>query len=205
MIKATAISSSLILSAMVAVATPAQFDFKDPKGINNVSFQLDAPLESVSGNASGVSGSVTYDSDSPASLKGKIVVATASMKVPNTMQNGHLLGKDWMDAEKFPEIAFEVEKVENLKPKGNATSADVTGKMTIKGVTKTMTVPVTLTYLKDKIKDRGGFPGKNGDILVVRSEFTVKRGDFGINTGKMEEKVANDIAIKLSLAGFAPR
>ena len=40
---------------------------------------------------------------------------------------------------------------------------------------------------------------------MVRASFVIKRSEFGINAGKVEEKVADDIHIKLSLAGLAPR
>jgi hypothetical protein len=62
---------------------------------------------------------------------------------------------------------------------------------------------VKLTYLKDKLQQR--MPGKKGDLLVVRSNFAIKRADFGINAGKGEEKVSNDIELSLSVAGSAPQ
>jgi len=62
---------------------------------------------------------------------------------------------------------------------------------------------VKLTYLKDKLKART--PGTEGDLLVIRSNFTIKRGDFGINKGVFEDKVSDDIELTLSLAGAAPK
>ena len=49
----------------IALAVPHTFDFKDPKGVNNVVFKTDAPLESINGTATGISGSVTFDPDNP--------------------------------------------------------------------------------------------------------------------------------------------
>ena len=34
---------------------PMDFDFKDPKGVNNATFKLDAPLEAINGSATTVS------------------------------------------------------------------------------------------------------------------------------------------------------
>jgi len=45
---------------------------------------------------------------------------------------------------------FETESVSNVKTSGNQTTADVTGTMTIHGVSNKLTTPVKLTYLKDK-------------------------------------------------------
>ncbi len=194
---------SFLLST--ALAAPIQFDFKDPKGINNVIFQTDAPLEAINGSANGISGRVTFDPQHPEMVQGKIVVAAASLHVPNPMMKEHLHGADWMSVAAYPEIIFETTGVANVTTKDNVIRADVTGKMTLRGVTRTMTVPVTLTYLKDRLKERGGPSPHEGDILVVRANVTVKRSEFGINKGRVEEKVADDIQLKFSLAGFAPR
>jgi polyisoprenoid-binding protein YceI len=189
--------------AGAALGAPQTFDFKDPKGVNNAGFKLDAPLEAVNGSASGISGTVTFDPDQPAATKGRIVLATASLQVPNPMMKGHLQGDQWMDVAKYPEITFEAKELTNVKTDGPKTSADATGTLTIKGVSKEVTVPVTLNYLKDKLGLR--VPGQKGDLLVIRANFTIKRSDYGINPGAPEDKVANEISLTLSIAGAAPR
>jgi polyisoprenoid-binding protein YceI len=180
------------------------FDFKDPKGVNNVVFRTDAPLESINGTATGVSGSVDFDPASPSAIKGKIVVEAASLHVPNNMMQGHLQGPMWLDVKQFPTITFETLSVENAKTEGNKTTADITGNMTIKGVTKKISVPVQITFLKDKLKDRLPPPAQ-GDLLVLRAKFVVKRSDYGINKGQGEDKVSDDIALDMSIAGQSPR
>ena len=186
----------------MASAAPIKFDFKDPKGVNNVVFKTDAPLESINGTASGISGAVTFDPENPGATAGKIIVAAKSLHVDNATMKEHLHGDMWMNVAKFPELTFELVSLKNVKTDANVTTADATGKLTVKGVTKEITTPVKLTFLKDKLKARSG---KDGDLLVVRSSFTIKRSDFGINAGKGEEKVSDDIELSLSLAGTAPR
>ena len=51
------------------------------------------------------------------------------------------------------------------------------------GLTKEITVPVKLTYLKDKLGQR--VPKMEGDLLVIRSTFAIKRSDYGINPGQI--------------------
>ena len=109
-----------------------------------------------------------------------------------------------MDVEKYPEISFESSKAANVKTSGNKTTADVTGKMTIRGVTKEITAPVSFTYLKDKLGART-MGQMEGDLLVVRTTFTIQRGDFGINPSAPTDKVSEDIELTLSLAGAAPK
>jgi len=185
------------------LAAPQTFDFKDPKAINNAGFKLDAPLEAINGSASGISGTVTFDPENPGAAKGKIIVATASLMLPNPMQKQHMLSDKWLDAAKFPEISFESKEFKNVRTAGDTTTADVTGTFTLKGVSKEIAVPVKLTLLKDKLGER--VPNQKGDLLVIRANFTIKRGDFNIMPGQFEDKVSDTIEITLSLAGASPK
>ena len=198
-----AILFTLAAFAGAALAAPETFDFKDPKGVNNASFHLDAPLESVNGNANGISGTVTFNPENPAATQGKIVVATDSLMGPNSMQNGHMHGPMWLDAAKYPEITFESKEFKNVKTDGEVTTADVTGMFTLKGVAKELNVPVKLTWLKDKLGARE--PGKKGDLLVIRANFRINRSDFNIQPGKFEDKVGEDIDLTLNIAGASPQ
>jgi polyisoprenoid-binding protein YceI len=185
------------------LAAPQTFDFKDPKGVNNAVFKLDAPLEAINGNATGISGTVNFDPANPAATRGKITVATSSLHVGNPIQQQHLLSDKWMDAAKHPEISFEAKGLKNTKSSGDTTTADVTGTFTLKGISKEITVPVKLTFLKDKLGQR--VPNQKGDLLVLRSNFSIKRSDFGIMPGQVEDKVSDTIELTLSIAGASPR
>ncbi len=202
MMKIRFVGSFILASFAAASAAPVEFDFKDPKGVNNVIFKTDAPLESINGTATGISGTVTFDPENPGAVRGKIIVQANSLHLGNPMQKEHLHSDKWLDVMKYPEISFEVESVKNARTQGNVTTADVTDKMSLHGLTRTITVPVKMTYLKDKLKAR---TGKDGDLLVIRADFKIKRSDFGINPGQMEEKVSDDIELNLSIAGAAQR
>ena len=185
------------------LAAPETFDFKDPKGINNAGFKLDAPLESINGSASGVTGTVTFDPENPAATRGKIVVAANSLMLPNPMQQGHMRSDKWLDVAKYPEISFDAKELTNVKTDGDTTTADAAGTFTCKGVSKDMTIPVKLTYLKDKLGQR--VPNMKGDLLVIRSNFSIKRSEFNINPGQFEDKVSDEIELTLSIAGASAK
>lgn len=201
--KLITILASVILAG-AAVAAPQTFDFKDPKGVNNAVFKLDAPLEAINGSADGISGTVTFDPENPRATKGKIVVTSASLRVPNSMMNEHLHGDKWLDVAKNPEITFETKELKDVKTTGNVTTANAVGTFTLKGVSKELTVPVKLTYLKGKLGDRT-MGQMQGDLLVIRANFSIKRGDFNIQPGQNEEKVSNEIELTLSIAGASPK
>lgn len=194
---------TLLLSAAAASAAPLTFDFKDPKGVNNAVFKLDAPLEAINGTAHGVAGTVSFDPLHPDTATGRIVVSAASLHVPNPMMKEHLHGAQWMDVVKHPELSFELKTLRHARTEGDTTTAEAVGTFTARGVARELTVPVKLTYLKDKLGLR--LPNQKGDLLVIRANFSIRRSDFGINPNAPQDKVADTIELTLSIAGGAPR
>ena len=188
-----------------ALASPETFDFKDPKDGNKIEFKLDAPMEKIAGTANAVSGTVTFDPQDPGATRGKIVVATVSLTVPNGMQTKIMRGHDWLDAATYPEITFEAKDLKNVKTDGDKTTADVTGTFTLHGVSKEVTFAVDMKYLKDKLGEHLGGDQK-GDLLVITSSnFSIKRADYNIMPGKNLNKVADTINLTLGVAGAAPK
>jgi polyisoprenoid-binding protein YceI len=96
-----------------------------------------------------------------------------------------------------------VNELKNVKTTGETTTADAVGNFTLHGVSKELTVPVKLTYLPDKLGQR--VPNMKGDLLVVRTNFEIKRSDFKINAGQNNDKVSDEISLSLSIAGAAPK
>ena len=179
------------------------YDFEDPKGINNVSFLLDAPLESISGNAKGVSGIVTYDSANPNAVSGTITIETGSLTATNNKLQEHMLGKGWLDAASHPSITFVAKSISKIEKLKDGFKAQLTGDFTLKGVARELTVPVTFTYLPDMLGKRSN-GAMEGDLLVLRSTFTINRSDYGIKPDQNLDKVAEEIELRLAIAGAAP-
>ena len=191
------------LSTLPATAAPRTFDFKDPKGVNHATFKLDAPLESISGTANGVSGTLVIDEADPTATKGTITIDAKSLHVENPVMKEHMHGKDWLGSAEHGEITFTVDSLKDFKKSGNLAEATVEGKFTLKGVTKPVSVPAKVTLLPGKLADRTNGKMK-GDLIVVRSTFTIKRSDYGINPGAPVDKVSDEIEISLALAGASP-
>jgi polyisoprenoid-binding protein YceI len=199
---------ALLLGAALALPAPAapeSFDFKDPKNGNKIEFKLDAPAEKIAGTANGISGTVTFDPQNPGATRGKIVVATASLTVPNAMQTTIMRGNQWLDSAQYPQITFEAKELKNLQTNGDSTTADAVGTFTLHGVSKELTIPVEMKYLKDKLEDRLG-GNQKGDILVITStNFSIRRADFNIMPGQNLDKVADTIRLTLGVAGASPK
>ncbi len=200
---------SIILATIALLAANTQlnaeaksYDFKDPKGVNSISFLLDAPLESIAGNGKNVSGTVSFNPKAPEATSGTITLETASLTVTNDSMRKHMLSDGWLAAETFPEITFKSKSLKNVKQTETTYNADLVGEITLKGKTKEITVPVKMTYLQGKVAERSN--GKaSGDLLVIRSTFKINRSEFDIKPGKSTDKVAEIIEIRLAIAGAA--
>jgi polyisoprenoid-binding protein YceI len=196
---------ALSATALMASAGSASFDFQDPKGVNHVQFSLDAPLESIAGTGSGVTGTVEFDPSAPASTSGRIVLDASSLTVGNPVMADHLRGAQWLDVANHPTIIFEAVRLANVRAQGTQTVADVAGRLTVKGVTRDIVAPVSFTYLPDKLGARLGNEKVKGDLLVMRTNFAINRSDFNLMPGQMSDKVAETIHLSLSIAGAAPQ
>lgn len=195
----------LALAAATLHAAPQSFDFKDPKGVNHVQFKLDAPLESITGTATGITGTIQFDATQPQNTQGRIVLDAASLTVGNPLMAEHLRSDQWLDVAKHRTIVFVATSAQNIRAEGAKVVADLTGTLTVKGVTKEVTVPVSFTHLPDKAGARVGDPKVKGDLLVLRATFEINRSDFDIKPGQMTDKVAETISLSLSIAGASLR
>ncbi len=198
-----AIAGSLLVIAGPARGAAKNYDFKDPKGVNAMSFVLDSVLEPIMGLASGISGVVSFDPDKPEATSGSIVVSAKSLHIENQGMEKTLHGGDWLDVDHYPEITFTFRKIKNVKrtPSG-AVDMIVIGDFTVKGVTKRLTIPVRATHLAGRLGER--LHRGSGDLLVLRTRFTINRKKFNISPGSSGEVVADEIEIRASIVGMAP-
>jgi polyisoprenoid-binding protein YceI len=202
------LSTSLLALCMPLHAAPQTFDLTDPKKVNHIAFHLDAPLEAISGMANDVRGEVHFDPANPSSVRGRVIAPVAKMTVPNDQMQRALHGERWLQAEKHPEITFEVTAAK-LAAESTADRSQllVTGQLQIRGVSREVTAPLTLAYLPGRLAERSGpgMPLPPGDLLILRSRFTVKLSDYGIDRGPSALRVSDEVELTFSLAAMAPK
>ena len=116
--KPTYLIKLFLLPCLFSYGNPVTFDFKDPKNVNNIIFQMDAPLESINGSGDSISGKVEFDPSKPENTKGKIILDAKSLHVGNPVLKEHMHGKDWLDVEKFPLIHFSLNQLQNINRDG---------------------------------------------------------------------------------------
>lgn len=128
-----------------------------------------AMVTTVRGRFADITAEAHLDEDDVANSTAKIEIRTASIDTGNAQRDEHLRTGDFLEVEKYPTITFVSTKVEQT---GDDTYA-VTGDLTIKDVTK----PVTVAFEKTGAANdpwggfRVGFEGKT----------VINRKDWGVN------------------------
>jgi len=121
----------------------------------------------VRGNFAEVEGSITI-ADNPAESTATATMKTASVATGSDDRDAHLRSGDFFDVETHPEIVFANGRITS----GKGTAYQVTGDLTIKGVTR----PVTLEVEYDGLaKDPWG-----GTRLAVTASTEIDREDWGL-------------------------
>lgn len=162
-----ALVAGTALSALVALPLAAEVHTIDP-GHSDVSFQVRHLVSQVRGKFNDYKGTINLD---PANLEKSSVefaIKAASIDTGVADRDKHLRAEDFFFVEKYPEITF---KSQSIKATGKDTYA-VTGPLTMRGVTKTVTLPVT--YL-GKVRDPWG-----NDKAGFAVETKLNRKDYGI-------------------------
>ena len=101
-------------------------------------FQVRHILTKVRGTFRDVDGTISWDKANPAKSSVEFRLKTVSIDTGVAQRDNHLRSQDFFWAEKYPEIAFVSSKI---VPKG-ANEFEVTGDLTIRGVTRSITLPV---------------------------------------------------------------
>jgi polyisoprenoid-binding protein YceI len=153
--------------AFAAAARSAPETFVFDKAHTLVGFRIRHWLTKVDGRFRDFDGRIWLDRANPSGSKVEVTIQTASIDTSNINRDKHLRSADFFDAEKYPVTTFKSTKV---TPRGTDLY-DVTGDLTLHGVTKTMTIPVRHTgFLNLGKEEKAGF-----ELTIP-----INRKDFGI-------------------------
>jgi len=191
---------SLILAACMAVPAVSQADattfFVRADGKSKATFVSDAPLETMVGKSSKVSGSLTVDPADITKTTGSFKVPVVSLRTDNDLRDEHLQGDGWLDAKKTPNIHFEITEVILGKKdspalkSGKYRKVQVKGKFSAHGVSKPVLAKGTVNW--------------SGKQLRIKADFTVVLEDHNVSVPSIVRlKVANDIAVSVDLRAVA--
>jgi polyisoprenoid-binding protein YceI len=149
-------------------------------------------IANVRGEFSKVSGTLTVD---PSNAEAASVTAEIDVNSINTREpdrDKHLKSADFLDVEKYPTIKFQSKKVQADGPE----AYNVTGDLTIKGVTREVVLYVTGPT--PEIKDPWGFTRRGAEAVTK-----ISRKDFGLTYNPIVEgggvMVGDEVDISLEV------
>ncbi len=174
-------------------------------GQNLIEFISTAPLEDIHGTATGISGTIKLNADHLEQSSGHIIVQVKSMETGIKKRDRHLYSEEWLDAEKYPTIEFQIHKLEQIKileqtPQKIVLQGYAVGDFSLHGVTKPKNIPFKMTYLKESPATR---KRTSGDLVLIESEFQVSLKGFNIQgrRGIIGKRVGENIQIKARFFG----
>ncbi|WP_310646471.1 YceI family protein [Limnohabitans sp.] len=130
-------------------------------------------------------GTVVFDAEGKTGAV-DIVIDMTSVDTGFTDFNGHIQGEDFLDTAKFPKATFKSTKV--VYQDGKPTSVE--GQLTIKGVTKPVTLTVSSFQAMPHPMLKKAALGANAWTVIKRSEF---------NAGKFAPYVGDDVRIDIAI------
>ena len=113
----------------------------------------------------------------------KLVIDAKSINTRVTARDNHLRSKDFFAVDSFPQITFVSTLVNRVGDKLN-----VTGDLTIRGVTKKVTIPGTLVFWDEQAKT-----GR------VKGQFTIVRSDFGVSFNSTLNPIADEVPVSFNI------
>jgi polyisoprenoid-binding protein YceI len=127
-----------------------------------------AMVTKVRGQFNEFEGSGVVDADDFTKSAVTVTIQAASIDTRNEQRDGHLRSNDFLAMEEYPQITFVSTGVQQTGP----TSVELTGELTIKGVTNTVTIP---------FEYEGAATDPFGNLRIgFEGSVVINRKDYGV-------------------------
>jgi polyisoprenoid-binding protein YceI len=182
---------TMTATAQAAPTTGARTQWKLDATHTSVEFSAKhLMITTVKGRIADVEGTIEIDEKNPKNSSVEAVLKAASIDSRTTQRDDHLRSGDFLNVEKFPEIRFRSTKIE-----GGREEFKLTGDLTIRDVTKSITLDVTF---EGETKDPWG-----GERAGFSAKGKIDRRDFGLTWNQVLEAggvaVGNEIKINVEV------
>lgn len=167
------------LSLFSAAAARADVDTAKSSVIATTK-QMNVPVD---GKFKKFSAQLTFDPAKPTAGSANVSIDTASYDLGADDYNKQAQGKEWFDSASFPAATF----VSSAIAPAGGSQYRITGKLTIKGKSQTVVVPVTITQ-------QGATQTFDGSLPIKRSQFDVGTGEW-----KDTSVVADEVVIRFHI------
>jgi polyisoprenoid-binding protein YceI len=165
------------------------------KNHTQIGFKVRHFVSKVGGHFDRFEGSISLDRTKPEESSVELKIDAASIDTGNPNREKHLNSADFFDTAKYPEITFKSTKI---AAKGKDTY-EVTGDLTIRGVTK----PVTLTVVSNGFANDGRGGQKAGFDVTGK----LNRKDFGVNWNAIVDQspmLSDDVDLEITVEANKP-
>lgn len=193
--------SLLFLYWMGLSAAPIQYRLDERNGRQQVRFLSEAPMETIDGSAREFSGNVAIDYEkNDFGLEGSVVIPVDSLETGLALRDEHLRSDDWLDADRYPTITFQLTpaREQTVKKVGaNRWFLKVIGIYSMKGKSKRLTIPIELERIR----------GKKNEKIMLKGRFPVKLADHGVFGPRamrmIGAKVSPEVQVSVKLVGVS--
>ncbi len=180
---------------MTTTTATATRTYQMDKAHSEAAFQVRHLLSKVRGTFQDFEGTIEFDAADPARSSVRLTIQAASVNTNQPDRDAHLRSADFFSVEEYPTLTFVSE---SITPTGGQ-SFDVVGTLTIRGVAKTISLPVT--YL-GQAKDPWG-----NERIAFDGEITLNRKDFGLTWNAALETggflVGDEVKVSLQVQALA--
>jgi polyisoprenoid-binding protein YceI len=173
--------SALILSAVAAPAMAQQKLLAAQSDIAFVFKQMGVPVE---GHFKKFDAQISFDAAKPTASKVAFTVDIASATLGSPEPDAELPKADWFNTKKFPQATFASSGFKSL----GAGKYEVAGKLSIKGQSRDVVVPLSMTQ-------SGAVTTAAGVLPIKRLAFKIGENDWADTS-----MVADDVQVKFKLA-----
>ncbi len=146
-------------------------------------------LSNPSINFGDADGAIVYNADDAAASSVEVTLPVSGISALAADFHDHLSSADWFDAAKFPTATFKSSSVQVA----GTNKFTVAGDLTVKGVTKPVTLDVTLN-------GAGEHPMRKVPAVGFDATTTLKRSDFGL--GGFAPAVSDEVKVHITTEAF---
>ena len=142
-------------------------------------------ISTARGEFTDYTGEIQFNAEDLSSFSLDIVIEAKSINTRNEKRDGHLKSAEFFDVEQYPTLRFKGKQLVK-----NGDGYDLTGDLTIKAVTKEITIPVTMA---------GPIQRKDGEAIGLSGEIIINRQDYGVSWSKTMDKGGLMVADKVKI------
>lgn len=132
----------------------------------------------VNGSFSGLHGTINFDPKNPVVAHFEVYIDAATINTGNVFRDNHLRDESYFNVRKYPEIQFLSTGVST-----NNGVLIISGKLTIKNITKNISFPFVA------LPERDGY--------MFKGNFRINRRDFDVGGAST---ISNELEVQLNIA-----